>query len=497
MKGTIWVMAAGLALTITGCKKFLEKEPNNRAKLDSPEKVSQLLGTAYPRGNYQLLAELASDNAADLVTASSGVPDWERLASDVYFYRDFRGSGENEDNQDGYWFSCYKAIGAANQALEAIEQAPNKDAYRAQKGEALVARAYAHFMLVNFFSKFYDPATAATDAGVPYVVRPETVSVDQYDRGTVKEVYEKVEKDLLEGIPLIDENSYRIPKYHFTKTAAYAFASRYYLYKKDYQKVIQYANLSIAETAIKNSLRPWNTYYSTLDLNGNLTLGKVYSGATEKSNLLLVETQSWWLYIMGTARYGPNQQTVRSATGNEPLTGKPWAFSAAQYITGHLFIPKIELHFVETSIGSGIGNGWQMIPLFTAEEVLFNLAEAYAYTGQAAKGITLLNDYISTRVQSYSSATDLLTADKILNATGASNIQDGLVILLLYYRRVEFLHEGLRWFDILRYKIPVVHSQIDGTGTVVGTVSLAPDDPRRVFQVPPTVAESGITPNPR
>ncbi|MGZ8516631.1 MAG: RagB/SusD family nutrient uptake outer membrane protein, partial [Chitinophagaceae bacterium] len=55
-------------LIVTGfsCKKFLDKEPDNRASIGTPEKVSQLLGTAYPQGNYQAFAETMSDNVADL-----------------------------------------------------------------------------------------------------------------------------------------------------------------------------------------------------------------------------------------------------------------------------------------------------------------------------------------------------------------------------------------------------------------------------------------------
>jgi len=46
------------ATAFMSCKKFLEKEPDNRTKLDSPEKVAQLLGSAYPQLNYQPMAEL-------------------------------------------------------------------------------------------------------------------------------------------------------------------------------------------------------------------------------------------------------------------------------------------------------------------------------------------------------------------------------------------------------------------------------------------------------
>ena len=379
---TIIFISCVLLMCVSGCSKFLDKEPDNRAKLNSPQKVSQLLGSAYPQANYQAMGEISSDNAGDIGTNGLDVPDWITLDADLYFYRDNKGSGTNEDTPEGYWFGCYKAIAATNLALETISQASNPDDYKAQKGEALVARAYSHFMLVNFFSKFYNQATSATDPGIPYVTEPETVSIKQYDRKTVMYVYDMIEKDLLEGLPLLDDNAYSVPKYHFNRAAANAFAARFYLYKKDYPKVIQYARQAVSENTFVNNLRPWNTVYSTLPLNGNGSLQQVYSKSTENANLLLVETKSWWSIISGQGRYGATPAITANATGSEPVAGGNWAFPAASILDGHLIVPKIDLFFVETTLGSGIGDGWQMVPLFTVEEVLFNLAEAYTYTGQ-------------------------------------------------------------------------------------------------------------------
>ncbi len=61
-------------------------------------------------------------------------------------------------------------------------------------------------------------------------------------RKTVAYVYEMIEKDLLEGLPLIKDVSYTVPKYHFNIAAANAFASRFYLVKRDYAKTLSYAN---------------------------------------------------------------------------------------------------------------------------------------------------------------------------------------------------------------------------------------------------------------
>jgi len=484
----IFFLSAFLA---TGCNKFLDKEPDNRAKLNSPQKVAQLLGSAYPKANYQAMGELSSDNAGDIGTNALDVPDWITLDADLFFYRDNKGSGTNEDTPEGYWFGCYKAIAATNLALEAISQASNPDDYKAYKGEALVARAYSHFMLVNFFSKFYNETTSSSDPGIPYITEPETISIKQYERKTVQYVYDMVEKDLLEGLPLLDDNAYSVPKFHFNKAAANAFAARFYLYKKDYPKVIQYAQAAVSENTFASNLRPWNTTYSTLPINGNGSLQQVYSKSTETANLLLTETNSWWFIISVQGRYGATTSIVNNVTGDEPIAGGSWAFSSAFITSGHPFVPKIDLYFVETSLGSGIGDGWQMVPLFTVEEVLFNLAEAYTYSGLTDNAINLLNVYLSKRISQYT-ASDNITATKIKAHYNVSDIKQGLIYTLLDYRKIEFIHEGMRWFDILRYGIEVTHQSLDGT-----TVVLTKDNPHRVFQIPPTAEQSGIQLNPR
>ena len=104
--------------------------------------------------------EAASDNAGDKGTGSIDL-----LSQNPYMFKDVL--DDNRDSPEAYWVNCYGAIAAANQALEACEAATDKAAYKSQKAEALVARAYAHFMLVTLFSKVYDPATAAQDPGIP------------------------------------------------------------------------------------------------------------------------------------------------------------------------------------------------------------------------------------------------------------------------------------------------------------------------------------------
>jgi hypothetical protein len=186
--------------------------------------------------------EAMSDNVEDNLSQSQDV-----INTDAYFWRDITAS--SQDSPENYWNTCYSAIAAANHALQAIEQAGSPAEYNAERGEGLICRAYAHFMLVNLFSQQYDPLTAAYQPGIPYVTEPETESLKGYTRGTVQSVYEMIEKDLVEALPLINDEEYvtedadasGVPHYHFTRAAAQTFATRFYLFKRDWNKVIEHA----------------------------------------------------------------------------------------------------------------------------------------------------------------------------------------------------------------------------------------------------------------
>ncbi|MEP6701319.1 MAG: RagB/SusD family nutrient uptake outer membrane protein, partial [Bacteroidota bacterium] len=315
--------------------------------------------------------------------------------------------------------------------------------------------------------------------------------IKQYDRKTVKYVYDMVEQDLLNGLRLIDDKVYSVPKYHFTRTAANAFATRFYLFKKDYAKVVQYANLSIPNNNFAPNLRQINTTYN--NITDVQQLFAIYAKATENANLLLVETVSWWARRYYAERYGMDA-AIQSALFKrpDPLTGANWAIKLYSVSTIHKLVPKIDEYFVRVSVNADIGTGYVMVPLLTVEEVLFNQAEAYAYMGNSAGAIADLNTYASTRFLNYNATTNNITAAKINSTYGTTNIRDGLIQAILAYKRTEFIHEGMRWFDILRYQLPVVHPIFQGQ-----TLTLTANDPRKVLQIPSSATLSGLALNPR
>jgi starch-binding outer membrane protein, SusD/RagB family len=483
MKRFIPYLSIFLLISVSGCKKFLEKSPDNRTELNSPDKVSQLLGTAYPAGSYVAFTESLSDNVAD-----KGTGGIDKTIEEPYFFKDV--TDDQQDSPEWYWAACYAAIAASNQALEACNKANDPAAYASQKGEALLTRAYSHFMLVTLFSKVYDPTTAGTDEGIPYVTEPEKIVFKNYERKTVAYVYDMIEKDLAEGIPLLDDKRYSVPKYHFTKAAANAFAVRFYLFKRDYAKVVEYANQVFSSGNITALLRPWNTTYLTYT---PADMFSIYAKATEAANLLLAETSSLWGRNFYTNRYGFTSSKRDEILGDN-VTGGSWAFKNQLYTAGtdNYLIPKINEYFVRSSVNATIGIPYVMVPLFTAEEVLFNRAEANDYLGNTTASIADLSAYASTRISNYSPAANTITDAKIKNFYGTNNLQAGIIFTILDFKRAEFVQEGMRWFDILRYGIPVTHYTAGGQ-----LYQLTGNDLRRVLQIPASAKLAGVDQNPR
>ena len=481
------ILVIPLLLVLTGCEDFLSTEPDStRATINTPGKVSQLLTTAYPQGSYVLFAESMSDNVAD-----KGIGEDDKTNRFSYLFEEVEATVDEQDSPDQYWAECYRAISVANEALDIISKVSNPEEYSAQKGEALLARAYAHFMLVNFFCKFFDATQANPSPGIPYVTVPEKVVLKQYDRRTVDFVYSMIEKDLLEGLPLIADGSYTVPKYHFNRAAANAFASRFYLVKRDYAKVLQYANAVFPGANTGDNLRPWNTTYESLSPQ---ELYNTYSRASQNANLLLAETASNYGRYVARYRYGMNFRKWQEVSEGEAIISgnASWAYPLYTQGDNNYLIPKLNEYFVRESVNAEIGFPYVMVPLFTAEEVLFNKIEANAYLNNTAAAIEDLNLFASKRVSNYNPSTHRITSSRITSFFNGMNLRSGIVNTVLLFKRVEFVQEGMRWFDMQRYGIPVQHQTSSGQ-----VISVPANDPRRVLQIPQTATLAGIEQNSR
>lgn len=490
-----YLLVALIVFISSGCKKFLEKTPDLRTQLNSKEKVAQLLVSAYPKAEYLSFTENASDNAEDKGVRSEYLQiNSEQSWTKAYFWEDFENGVDVEGSTDDYWNKTYLAIAAANTALQYMDKHPEQTDLRPYRGEALLARAYAHFMLVSLYSNIYKPGQANDAPGIPFVTDPEITVSPQYKRGTVAEVYAKIERDLTEGLPLIDNSVYKTaPKYHFSQNSANAFAARFYLFKGDYNKVIEHTGkvLTSGDQA-KGMLRPWNSTYAPL-IAGAMEV--LFTKSSQNSNLLLSEAKSAWsrnFYI----RYGLGKIISNTILFGPNISGGEYAYKATPYVEPYWTTSKFNELFFETTIGSGFGDPYIMVPLLTADELIMNRAEAYASTNQFDLALQDINIFLSTRITGYSAGANAVTLSKISSYYGISDPKQGLIKTILDLKRAEFVTEGLRWFDIIRHDLTVKHNKLDANANST-TIELKPGDLRRVFQLPIPAIKAGLALNPR
>lgn len=485
---TIFAALCGtLLLSTIGCNKYLDVEPDNRTAINSVEKVAQLVGTAYPKYDYYTFTEAASDNAEDKGPGVGTTIDTHTLP---YFWEDV--IGDDVGTTTHYWNGCYVGIAAANQALEAIEKNDFGNAALPYKGEALVARAYAHFMLVTFFAKEYVIGGANNSPGIPYVDEPETVVIKKYDRGTVQSVYEKIEKDLIEGLSLLSASAYDKPKFHFTPAAAHAFASRFYLFKGEWQKVIDHANAIAPAGDFTGLVRPIN---STLAALSESDFKNTFTKSDQKYNLLLASQYSIYQRI-NSPRYGYGQNLVRMFFSGGNITGKRYANKIRDYSGPNYSTYKYDEYSFPLSKVSYTVLPYLTAPLLTTDEAVLNRGEAFAQLGQYDNALKDANLILSNTVLGYDPSKDEATLAKVASFYGTADPKEGVIKLILHIKKAQFLQEGMRWMDILRHHLPVKHNLYDDKG-IETIVTLEPTDNRRVFQIPQQVELSGVPLNPR
>lgn len=150
-KSNLLFIIIGL-LSFCGCDDFLNEEPDDRAKVESPSDIKELLVNAYPRAAYLVICEMMSDNVADRGFSNNCAT--EITDDEMYRWKD--GTDSDADSPFAVWTGWYEGIAAANYALRVIDSKPDQENYKAMRGEALLCRALGHFLSVNLWAEHYD-----------------------------------------------------------------------------------------------------------------------------------------------------------------------------------------------------------------------------------------------------------------------------------------------------------------------------------------------------
>jgi len=526
-KGSL--MLASVAI-LASCSDQLDTLPDNRTTLDTPKKIAGLLVTAYPDRTPTLFNEWMSDNT-DYMGAQNSQGN---RGGDQYFFWQEQTEGGN-DSPEMVWMLYYEGVYKANEALAAIEDqgGPKNDILRNSKGEALLIRAYDHFILANEFCRPYNGKTSTKDAGLYYAtgIADFSAAAEQSNRGTVADVYAKIAADIEAGIPLLND-TYEVPKYHFNKQAAYAFATRFYLYYEKWEKAKEYADKLLGSNPAA-SLRDYRALQA-MPLSKSdqaVKIAEAYCSASADCNLLVQTSVSNagmalapWLvskrytltnYLAETELFQSNN--IWGTSSN--LIWKPFTVNSGESNFALLMKLPREFEIRNTTTGSGYLRTLNVD--FTMDEALLNRAEAEIMLGQndaACADMTIwmknffntnvtltptsVQTYFKTVPYAYADAAKMVPSFKkhisprfTIDAEGS--VQESLLQCLLNFRRIETVHQGMRWMDIRRYNIEIPRRLIGANGRPSKNLDwLEKDDPRQVVQIPQSIREAGVAGNP-
>ena len=526
-KGSL--MLASVAI-LASCSDQLDTLPDNRTTLDTPKKIAGLLVTAYPDRTPTLFNEWMSDNT-DYMGAQNSQGN---RGGDQYFFWQEQTEGGN-DSPEQVWMLYYEGVYKANEALAAIEDqgGPKNDILRNSKGEALLIRAYDHFILANEFCRPYNGKTSTKDAGLYYAtgIADFSAAAEQSNRGTVADVYEKIAADIEAGIPLLND-TYEVPKYHFNKQAAYAFATRFYLYYEKWEKAKEYADKLLGSNPAA-SLRDYRALQA-MPLSKSeqaVKIAEAYCSASADCNLLVQTSVSnagmalapWLIskrytltnYLAETELFQSNN--IWGTSSN--LIWKPFTVNSGESNFALLMKLPREFEIRNTTTGSGYLRTLNVD--FTMDEALLNRAEAEIMLGQndaACADMTIwmknffntnvtltptsVQTYFKTVPYAYADAAKMVPSFKkhisprfTIDAEGS--VQESLLQCLLNFRRIETVHQGMRWMDIRRYNIEIPRRLIGANGKPSKNLDwLEKDDPRQVVQIPQSIREAGVAGNP-
>ncbi len=545
------VLAFGLSLAaLASCSEsFLDKVPDERTEIDSESKVIQLLVSAYPEYNPAWVGEISSDNLIDnqsphlpsnpndkQVEAHYNYSSYAKYDDELFrFDAADNATYSTSDSPGGLWLGYYNSVATVNQALAGIDRVcPDGNlsaAMKAAKGEALLIRAYSHFQLVNIFSKAYkDDEASKNDIGVPYVTEIEETVSKKYDRGNVADTYKKIGEDLEEGLSLISDVNYTTaPKYHFNVNAAHAFAARYYLYTRDYDKVIEHANsvLGTDSASFQRMVMDLSQFSGCSSLSD---YANVWHNPSLNGNLMLIDTYSLMQRRMFGYRYsyaGPAASKCLMIRSDHRTLWSGYICPAISLVSGQLFSSsgsdygffssKIGEHFQYSDKVSGIGYCHQIYRAFTTNELILERAEAYAMLGNYDKAADDLRWYWNCQLASMS-ADDykqyvtgryvMMMTNSEFGTRGYYNPASGTLNTNCYqnwdftqrmsadfivpegavpymncindFRRYETAFDGLRFFDVKRWGIDYTHE----VGVYKDVYKSNYDDAVRAIEVP-------------
>ncbi|MDB5031703.1 RagB/SusD family nutrient uptake outer membrane protein [Mucilaginibacter sp.] len=362
------------------------------------------------------------------------------------------------------WTAAYNTIYVTNlfvksfAAVQSMVPAAKASQYF---GEASFIRAYNYFYMINFWGKSYlDPAGPTNNPGVPLVLTATENAFDASNfipRSTVKQVYDQIEKDLLDAeqkLPLNYPGDSYTTVSRATKGAARAMLMRLYLYEGQWAKAITYADLVINSGLYKLNATPEVAFRNYTTQESIFSVAFSGSNNPGRNNAL-------------AAHYYPgirNDITVSQSYLSLMDTTVDLRYKNLILKSNNLFWSNKYVSFSD----------WA--PLIRYSEVLLVKAEALARLSSAVVDPAALGLLNQVRARSKASIVVAATPQSLIDA-------------ILKERRIELAFEGQSYFDFQRNLLDLpAHTTV--TAQPYGTNFRVWPIPLRDINIMPTLVQN-------
>lgn len=466
-----------LATLMTSCKKnFLELVPKGKQIAQSVTDYDLLL-------NSLELLNVSTDAQVPMGDEVAAVNSYfegaELRTQRLYKWNDaIYETGQDAKEMEVPMKNIYRYNKIINEIMDA---SGGTDAKKKEiRAEALAGRAWTYFLLINYYGKPYNEATAANDLGFP-IVKNADVTETKFTRASVKDVYSFIIDDLTTAIAdLPVQTTHRM---RMSRAAAEGILGKVYVFMGQFDKALPLLNAAF--NGFNNATIPVKLY------NYNETFAS--GGAFMPLGMFGPKMPSTWL----------NQENVIakqfinfwSFTNNELVITKE---------TADLYLPSdFRLNFYAPNAFFGddypAGLKRRIGPLpvgycVNVPDILLLRAESKARTSDLAGAVNDVELLRKNRMP---------LADAIVPAS-AKSTKTNLVKFILDERIREFALQGYRWFDMRRLSvdqefsatIKTTHQLFGDNGNVVATYTLKPE--RLVLQFPKKIIDEnpGMENNP-
>lgn len=497
-------------LVLAGCSGFLEEYSQDKAYVKSWEDLDELMiGNAYfplVKGQwrtngtsgtlYYPWIHVLADELQQITDNPSTYFGQNLAAFALYGYHTWQlRVYENPDGQrtwdDASDFNhLYAHINACNMILHEIapyetsaKEENDVQNIRRIKGECRFLRAANYFLLVNFYGKPYEAATAAQAPAVPLKLSHYVEDLN-YRRNSVAEIYAQILEDLQEAERLLKDVQ-RKSMWRADINSVRLLLSRVYLYMCDYANAQKYAALVVGNGPRLENL---NYFSGESFLTPELSELIFSMGSTSIFGSVSLDRVSY---------YGDNNEFRISDelyNAYNPTDGHDLRLQ--HYVTrksGTLRYKKLQ------GTTSSVPEMSDIFIMRTSEAYL-NLAEAAACNDDEASARQALKTLRKNRMDAafYNAAElDALSGEE-------------LVKFIRDERQRELCLEGHRWFDLRRYRVAAKYAQPVKLERVMmnkekGNIIwhrkyiLASDDPAWVLPLPEEEIDKnpGMIDNPR